>query len=196
MIFEVVQIVFWLSLATWFGGVLFVTLAPPIILRTVRESNPVLPAVLSVNLEGQHGTLLAGSIVSALVEPLMRVELAAAAGVLIGIAGQWFQVELSGAGVVVPILRSALFVLGVVFLVYRWRVVWPRMIRHRAEYLEHADEPEVANPVLDRFDHDQAEILSLLRNLLFVLVGLILFSAAMRPAVFIHAESIPAQGAR
>ena len=62
--FIVVQIAFWMALSTWFGAVLFVVLAPPIILRAVRQNNPVLPTVLSVNLEGQHGTLLAGSIIA------------------------------------------------------------------------------------------------------------------------------------
>ena len=57
-------------MATWFGGVLFVAVAAPIIFRTVRESNPVLPTVLSVNLENQHGTLLAGSIVGNLLATL------------------------------------------------------------------------------------------------------------------------------
>ena len=59
-LFQLVQIVYWLALATWFGGVLFVAIAAPAVFRTVRENNPVLPHVLSVNLEGQHGTLLAG----------------------------------------------------------------------------------------------------------------------------------------
>ena len=65
-LFQLVQIVYWLSLATWFGGALFVAMAVPAIFRTVGENNPVLPHVLSVNLEGQHGTLLSGSIVGAL----------------------------------------------------------------------------------------------------------------------------------
>src|SRR5271170_2860567 len=106
MAFQAVQILFWLSVSTWFGGVLFVTLAPPIILRTVRENNPVLPTVLAVNLEGQHSTLLAGSIVTALVEPLMRLELAAAGGVLLAIIGQWFQIAQGGEAIYLDLLRS------------------------------------------------------------------------------------------
>jgi hypothetical protein len=195
MLFMAVQILFWLSLATWFGGVLFVTLAPPIILRTVRENNPILPTVLAVNLEGQHSTLLAGSIVTALVEPLMRLELAAAAGVFLAIVGQWFAIEQGSGAVYLGLIRSTLFLLGMAFFLYRWRVVWPRMIRHRTEYLDHADEPEIANPALDRFDRDQGEILGLLRNLLFVLIGLILFSATIRPAVIIHAQTTESQPA-
>ena len=61
--FDLVQILYWLGLSTWFGGVLFIAIAAPIVVRAVRESNPVMTSVLSVNLEGQHGTLLAGSII-------------------------------------------------------------------------------------------------------------------------------------
>ena len=82
-LFEVVQIVYWLALSTWFGGVLFIAIAAPVIFRTVRESDPLLPTVLSVNLEGQHSTLLAGSIVSNLLSVLTRVQLGCAAAVLI-----------------------------------------------------------------------------------------------------------------
>jgi hypothetical protein len=79
-----VQIVYWLALSTWFGGVLFVALAAPVIFNTVRESNPILPTVLSVNLENQHSTLLAGSIVGNLIERLTRIEYACAAALLLG----------------------------------------------------------------------------------------------------------------
>src|SRR5579872_488970 len=105
MLFQFVQILYWLSLSTWFGGVLFVLLAPPIILKTVRESNPILPSVLSVNLDGQHGTLLAGSIVSNLLGPLVKVELSCAVGVFIAIVFQWFITD-RGADLVISILRS------------------------------------------------------------------------------------------
>src|SRR5690348_16751309 len=87
--FQVVQIIYWLALSTWFGGVLFIAIAAPIIFRTIRESNPLLPTVLSVNLEGQHGTLLAGSIVSNLLGMLLKVEMICAAALLLTIIVQW-----------------------------------------------------------------------------------------------------------
>ena len=49
-----------------------------------------------------------------------------------------------------PILRTALYVSAVALLVYHWRVLWPRMWKFRQEYINHADEPDVANPALDR----------------------------------------------
>ena len=52
MLFQLVQTVYWLALSIWFGGAMFIGVAWQIIHRTVRESNPVLPHVLSVNLDG------------------------------------------------------------------------------------------------------------------------------------------------
>jgi hypothetical protein len=179
--FQFVQIAYWLALATWFGAVLFVALAPPIIQRTVRSSNPILPGVLSVNLEGQHGTLLAGSIVADLLAPLVRIELACAGVLLLAIAAQWFLVDLHGANVAAQIGRTAMYLAAVGLLVYDWRVVWPKVWKYRQEYLDHADEPDVANPALDQFDRYQAESTTVLRNILFLLLGMILFSANIRP---------------
>src|SRR6476659_10012274 len=116
--FIVVQIAFWIALSTWFGAVLFVVLAPPIIQRTVKESNPLLPTVLSVNLEGQHGTLLAGSIVGELMQPLFKVELACAGALLLAVIGQWILLHPTGSDLVLPILRSGLFVAATGLLLY------------------------------------------------------------------------------
>ena len=182
MLFELVQILYWLSLSTWFGGVLFVLLAPPIILRTVRESNPLLPLVLSVNLDGQHGTLLAGSIVSNLLGPVIKAELACAATMFVAIIGQWFLTSVYGFDLIVPILRSAMFLAAVVFVIYNYRSVWPKVLRYRQEYLDNADDPDKANPALDLFDRYQNESLMIIRNVLFLLLGIILFSANISPA--------------
>ena len=70
-LWDIVQIFYWLSLSTWFGGVLFVAIMAQLIVRAVQEDNPILTSVLSVNLEGQHGTLLGGSIVGKIVERLL-----------------------------------------------------------------------------------------------------------------------------
>ena len=48
--FTFMQILYWLALATWFGGLLFIAVAAPVIFRTIHESDPILPTVLSVNL--------------------------------------------------------------------------------------------------------------------------------------------------
>lgn len=174
--FQAIQIAYWLALSTWFGGVLFIAIAAPVIFHTIRDADPTLPKVLSVNLEGQHGTLLAGTIVGNLLKILSKVELACAGVMLLAIIGQWFFVERNGLEIVAPILRSAMFVAAVGLLLYDLRVVWPRIQKFRQEYIDHADEPDIANPAKEQFDRYHQESVSILRNILFLLLGIILFS--------------------
>ncbi len=179
--FQIVQIAYWIALATWFGAVLFLALAPPVILKTLQDSKPILPDVLSVNLEGQHATLLGGTIMRNLLDVFFRIEIICAAILLLTMIAQWLLIDLDGFNLFLPILRTAMFLAAVVFLVYDWRVVWPKVWSAREKYIENADDPDVANPALDDFDRYQALSVTLLRNMLFLLLGIILFSANIRP---------------
>src|SRR4051795_6314510 len=118
MAFPLLQIIFWIALATWFGGVLFIAVAAPVIFRTVKDNNPILPTVLSVNLEGQHGTLLAGSIVANLLAYLLRLQFVCAAGVFAALVAHWFL--LPRTLLIENLVRSVLFLAAVVLLVYDW----------------------------------------------------------------------------
>ena len=180
-----VQALYWLSLATWFGAVLFSAIAPPILLRVIREADPTLPRVLSVNLDHQHSTLLAGMVVSEVIHVLFRVEAICAAVLLPTLIAQWFVIDRSGPNIVMPIVVSALYIIGITILIYGWRIVWPKVIAHRQKYIENADDPDVANAELDAFDRYSTELSSVVRNLLFALMGMILFSASFQP----HIES-------
>ena len=183
--FTLNQIIYWLALSTWFGGVLFVAIAAPIVFRTVREANPTLPTVLSVNLEGQHGTLLAGSIVGNLLSVLTKVQLVCAALLVVTIIGQWIMVDHEGPNVILPIVRSVLLLVAIVIVVYDWRVVWPKVWKYRQEYIDHADEPDIANPAKDQFDRYHQESVRLLSIVLAVLLAIVLFSGNIRPAASI-----------
>ena len=181
MLYQLVQLVYWLALSAWFGSVLFVLLAAPVVIRTVRENNPILTDVLSVNLDGQHGTLLGGSIVLGLIRRLVRVELVCGAAVLVTIVAQPFVINLSSAQVTPAVLRGLLFAAAAGLAFYDWQYVWPRATASRAEYVEHADEPDRANPALDRYDAAQRTSLTLLSVLAVVLMGLVLFSVGIGP---------------
>jgi hypothetical protein len=183
-LFPIVQIVYWLSLSTWFGGVLFIAIAAPIIFRTVREQRPLLPTVLSVNLENQHGDLLAGAVVANLLAMLSRVQLLCAGGVFFALLGQWYYADRGSFALLMQIiLRTALYLAAVVLVVYDWRIVWPRINRFRQEYLDHADEPDVANPAKDQFDRYQREGLNVLMLIVVLLLGLVLFSGGISQAM-------------
>jgi hypothetical protein len=181
--FQAIQIAYWLALSTWFGGVLFIAIAAPIIFRTVQEADPTLPKVLSVNLEGQHATLLAGTIVANLLQILSRIQLVCAAVLLVVIIGQWFFVDRTPRMIVMPIVRSALFLAATGMLIYDWRIVWPRIQKFRQEYIDHADEPDIANPAKEQFDRYHQESVNILRNILFCLLGMILFSGEIRNVI-------------
>ncbi|MGN6506758.1 MAG: hypothetical protein ACTHM6_14460 [Tepidisphaeraceae bacterium] len=178
-----VQALFWLTLSTWFGAVLFSAIVPPILLRVIREADPTLPRVLSVNLDKQHSTLLAGMVVSELLHTLFRVEAVCAAVLFPTLVAEWFTVDRTMPNVVLPIVVSGLYVIAVVILAYGWRIVWPKVIEHRQKYIDNADNPDVANAELDAFDRYSNELFSVVRNLLFAVMGMILFSASFQPYV-------------
>lgn len=180
--FHFVQIVYWLALATWFGGVLFIALAAPVIFSTVRENNPILPTVLSVNLENQHATLLANSIVSNLIERLIRIEMVCAGVLLVALAGQWAILPLTSSQLVPAIIRSACYLAAVLLTIYNWRILWPRVRRHREHYIAHADEPEVANTARDEFERHHRETITVLSIQLGLLLMMVVFSANISAA--------------
>ncbi|CAN5364999.1 hypothetical protein BH09PLA1_BH09PLA1_05300 [soil metagenome] len=174
--FQLIQVLYWLALSTWFGGVLFIAVAAPVIFRTINEADPTLPRVLSVNLDKQHSTLLAGSIVANLLNLLVRVQLACAGVLLLTMLVQWRLIDHAGPSLWFAILRSAMYIAAVALAIYNWRVVWPRVKNYRQEYIDHADEPDIANPAKENFDRYQDESVTVLRNILFLLLGIILFS--------------------
>lgn len=177
MTFQLIQTLYWLSLATWFGGVLFIALSSPVIHRTVRESNPILPDVLAVNLENQHAALLAGTIVSNLLAILSNIQLICAGVVFVMLIGQWIMIPLNDLNVWQGLLRSILFVAAVGVAAYERFWVTPRARRYREEYIEHADDPDVANAAKDRFDYYDRESVRTLLAIVVVLSLMIVFSA-------------------
>jgi hypothetical protein len=184
---QIVQIVYWLALSTWFGGALFIAIAWRIIFKTVNEANPILPTVLSVNLEGQHGTLLAGTIVGNLLATFQTIELVCCAVLAVALGGQAFLVNLSDRVTFSFVLvRGVLLALAALIILYDWRFVWPKLWQARQEFLDHADEPEKANPAKDRFDSFQRESVTLREMLLFLLLGMVLFSGAAGLAPAVH----------
>ena len=171
-----IHILYWLALATWFGSAVFVVVAAPIVFRSVRDQDPTLPMVLSVNLEGQHSDLLAGGIVSNLLAALTRLEYLCAGGMALAFVGEWLLVSRGGYNWALPLVRTALYLAALGLVLYDGRVVRPKLEEARQTYIDNADEPDVANPAKDRFDHFGREAVMVLQFLLFVLLGLVLFS--------------------
>ena len=193
--YELVQLLYWLALSTLFGSVLFVLLSAPAVFRTVRENNPILSHVLSVNMEGQHSTLLAGAVVTGLLQRLLRVEVVCGAMLLVTLIVQPFVIDLSSAGASSAGVRAVLFLAAAGVAFYDWQYVWPQVTASRAEYVDHADEPDVANPALDRFNAAQRLNLNLTAVVASLLLGMVLFSVTInRPAtVFVASSARPSK---
>lgn len=199
MLFQSVQIIYWIALSTWFGSVLFIALAAPIIFRTVEENKPILTNILSVNLEGQHGTLLAGTIVTNLIQRLLIVELICGSAMLLMLIIHPFVIDMSSDihspianNAAAALFRSILFLAAAAIVIYDWQVIWPKITKHRNDYIEHADEPDIANPAKDHFDQEQRRSLTLLTALVAILLGIILFSSNITPPA---KQSVPVEPA-
>jgi hypothetical protein len=173
--FQLVLTLYWLALSLWFGGVLLIALIVPIIFRTVRDANPTLPHVLSVNLDKQHAELLAGEISAAIIRLLSVIQLACAGVLLLMLIAHWFLIPVyDRLHVVSALLRSACYLAALALVLYDRYVVWPKALSARQEYIDHADEPDVANPARDRmlqYDRESARVLML------IVVGLSLMIA-------------------
>jgi hypothetical protein len=180
MLQPLIDALYWLTLSAWFGAVLISAVVPPVILRVIRQADPTLPRVLSVNLDKQHSTLLAGDVVGEILQTLFRLEWICAIGFFLPLVGRWFYADRTGANLVFPLMVSALYLLAVAFLFYGSRIVWPKVLAHRTKYVENADDPDIANAELDHFDRYSGELFSVVRNMLFALLGAILFSAVMK----------------
>lgn len=180
--YQLVQTFYWSGLAFWVGAVMFMGIAMPVIVRTVREHGPILPSVLSVNLEGHHGELLAGAIVGHLQARVHSVGLSCAAVVGLAMIAHPFLVSLEYGGLGALLVRVGLFVGAVGIGLYDWRILWPKLWEQRQRYLDHADEPEIANDARNRFDRIHRLSVNLLFGQLLLLVGLVLFSGGIRQA--------------
>jgi Domain of unknown function (DUF4149) len=182
MPFQIVQIIYWLALSTWFGGVLFFFIATPIIFKTVREANPILPDVLSVNLEAAHGNLLAGSIMANLLVFLGNIQLTCGGVLLLSSIAQFFLIDLTDRNLGAAILRLAMIAIAIAIAAFHRFVVWPKLFRYRQEYVDQADNPEIAKTARDNFDREHYHSETLLKAISFLLLGTILFSANIFPA--------------
>src|SRR5437773_1384744 len=147
MLLRMIQTFYWLALATWFGGALIIAVGMRVIMQTVEESKPVLPHVLAVNLDGKHGTLLGGTIIRNLLAAFIWIELVCAGVLMATLLAQWGLMDRGNQPLLVSaILRTALLITAAGVVLYDWRLLSPRMWQSRQTFLDHADEPETANP--------------------------------------------------
>ncbi|GIW75743.1 MAG: hypothetical protein KatS3mg104_0806 [Phycisphaerae bacterium] len=93
---------YWLALAGWFACVLSSAIIPPVVFRVIQEADPTLPRVLSVNLNNQHSTLLAGDVVRGILSVFFGLQIVCCATFLPALISKWFLIDLSGQRIVFP----------------------------------------------------------------------------------------------
>lgn len=183
--FQLIQSIYWLALSIWFGAVLTVALIVPVIFRIIRESNPILPTVLAVNLENQHATLLASNVVASIMKLLSNLQIACAAVVLVAFIAQTFTIDLSGHYKFAAFVRGACYLAAVGFLLYHRLAIWPRATQHRQTYLDNADDPDIANPAKEQMDQYDRESVRILMFTLAALSLLVAFSSVLTPTAIV-----------
>ena len=181
ILFMLVQTVYWIALSVWFGGLLFISIIWPVIYRTIADADPTLPTVLSVNLEKSHGSLLSGNIMANILRMFSKIQLGCSATLLVMLLAQWGVIDLSRQNKIHAIIRSALFLAAAAVVVYERYGVWPKLMKERQTYLDHADEPDVANPAKDQFDKYQSEEMWLLFFQIVLLSLMMMFSGVVTP---------------
>lgn len=175
--FQLVQTVYWIGLASWFGGAVFIAITAPLIFRTIREHDPTLPTVLSVNLDSQHSTLLGSTIVGRMMQTLNRAAIFFAVAIVLGLIGQAMILRPFGATLVQLVIRASLFAFAAGTLFYDWKWLSPRLFAQREYFIENADNPDIANPAKEQFERLSRESVNVLFLQTLLLLGLILFSA-------------------
>jgi len=185
ILFMLVQTVYWIALSVWFGGLMFISIIWPIIYRTIAEADPTLPTVLSVNLEKSHGSLLAGNIVANILRLFSTIQLGCAGALLLTLLAQWGVMDLSQRNMLHAIIRAVLFIAAATIAIYDRYTVWPKLMQHRQTYIDHADEPDIANPAKDQFDRYQAEEMRLLFFQIILLSLLMIFSGVVTPRLIL-----------
>ncbi|MGA2498518.1 MAG: hypothetical protein ABSH20_12290 [Tepidisphaeraceae bacterium] len=179
--FQIVQSIYWLALTIWFGGLVFIAVAWPVIFTVVKEEDPTLPRVLSVNVDHDHAGLLAGTIVGSLIRHIGFIQLCCAAVVLLMLVCQWFVISESWHNRLSGIARCSFFVGSAIMLVVDRYVVWPKAWKAREDFIENADDPDKANVICERFIRHQRESVRLMLYQLVLLSLVVVFSSAITP---------------
>ena len=180
MIYQVVQILYSLVLSICLGSAIFLVLAAPVVFRVVRQRKVRLPEISAAALRDEHQTLLAGDIVAALLGRLGQVQIVCLCAMLpLLIVSTLFA---SGTLQWVTLgEKAALYILTVSLVLYdRWKR-FPITLKARQQYIEHADEPELAQQAKAEFEASHHAGERAYQMIVFLLLLLVLVSANPEP---------------
>lgn len=171
-------------MAGWFGSALFLILAHRTVFAVMRDQDPTLPKVLSVNIDGDHGVLLSIHLFTKLSRLMTALGIVCATMVACGLAGQIAFGERVGPRFIEWIVRTGLFLASVGVVIYDRLAVTPKLSSAIASYIDQADDPEATRENREKVIRNYHEATAVLGALACTLGGLILFSANISQVIF------------
>lgn len=182
---QLIDTLSWAALATWFGGALFLAVASGVIFRVHRDADPTLPKVLSVNIDGDHASLLSAEVVSGIDRIYTVIGLVCAAVIVVAVI---IRSVVEPAGGAARLVQGLVVLLAAIVTAYQGRSLRPRIERARLDYIADADDPEKSADARIRFNRFSREYLNVLMLLIALLLGAILFGAVTATTTVILAE--------
>lgn len=143
----------------------------------MRDQDPTLPKVLSVNIDGDHGALLSIHLFTKLSRLMTALGIVCATMVAFGLAGQIAFGERVGPRFIEWIVRTGLFLASVGVVVYDRLAVTPKLSSAIASYIDQADDPEATRENREKVIRNYHEATAVLGALTCTLGGIILFSS-------------------
>lgn len=181
LLYQAVQILYWLVLSSWFGSLMFLALAAPIVFRTVRKLEVRSGLYTDPSLQDDQTSIVAGDIVGSILARLAQLQMMCAVALLPLMILQLLLINLAGPNLIAALLRAVLWLILVVLLQYEWRSHYPRTWKLRQEFLNNADDPDVANPAREAFEREHRRSEQLFLVTICLLIGMVMLSANITP---------------
>jgi hypothetical protein len=189
LVYQTVQIFYWLVLAIWLGGIVFLAIAAPVIFRTVRRLDVRSGKYTDPNLIDEQTAVVAGEVVGMLLARLGQVQMVCATALLPLMIAQLVVADMSGTNFMAAILRFVLWAVAVGLLLYEWRSHYPRTWELRRRFLADAGDPEKADGSRAAFEREHRRSEQLFLAMICIVIGMVMLSANITPRV---THSVPA----
>lgn len=180
MIYQLIQILYWLFLSIWVGSTVYVAYAVPVVFRVVRRREVRLPDVTAEALRDEHETLLAGDIVAGLLGRLGQIQIICICAMLplLAVGTLFVQDWLDGLTLAA---KAALYLTASWLIFSDWRKRLPITLNARQRYIDHADEPAIAEQAKAEYERLHRAGSRVYQAVVFLLLGLLLVSANPSP---------------
>jgi len=184
IVYQSIQIFYWLILSLWIGSSVFLGIAAPAIFKSIATLRVRSGLHADPSLDEQQTAIVAGGVMSSLLTRQGRLQLLCAALLMPLMVAQWFVIDLSGNHFIAAAIRFAIWAVLSLLLLYQWLSHYPRTLRHREEFLAAGpDNPEKADAARDAFEREHRRSEQLFMLGVFLLIGLLMLSVNIMPSI-------------